>query len=333
MTDKNIKLFAGKRNVRTKFVQLKLKDLHYYAANPRISSMLINYKGKLNDEIIHKLMDEKQPEATRTLFQQIKKDEIINEPIVVYKNQVIEGNTRLWVARELYSRAKTKGEKEKWSLLPCRQIEDTLNEKEINHILCDVHIKKKKDWQPFEQACYLARMKLKEGLTFQQIGAISTFGVSKIKTYIEVYKEMEKHKAEANDWNRYFEAYKDKEVQELHKSGKYDVIQTIKDKTKEGKMGTAQDSRKLKKIVKSERAKKIFFDGNADVKRAFDVAILDNPEEGDPLLKRIKDLEEDLQHIPFDKLQDIKKDKTKIKIIKELTEQVKKLCHLLKIKF
>ncbi len=325
-------IYAGKRNIKTKYVRIPLKGLHFYPANPRISSILMNFKSKLNDEIIHKLMDEKQPEATRSLYQQIKKDGIINEPLIVYNGQVIEGNTRLWVARELYKRAKDNTEKKLWDSLPCRVIQGKINEEEINYILCNVHIKRKKDWIPFEQACYITRMK-KEGISLQKIREISTFGIKMITDYMDVYKEMEKHHAEPGDWNRYYEAYKDKEVKDLHNSGKVDIFEVIKKKTKEGKMGVARDSRKLKKILTSKRATKMFFEQDADVHRAFDVAILENPEEGDPLLKRIKELEEDLKQIPFDKLEEIKKDKTKIEVIQELSKQIKNLCKELKIRF
>jgi len=332
MAEESMELYAGKRNIKTTFVKLPLKELHFYPANPRISSILLNFKGTLTDDTIHKLMDEKQPEATRTLFQQIKKDGIINEPLVVYKNQVLEGNTRLWVARELLQVAKTQEDKKKWIELPCRLIKDKLTDEEINYLLCNVHIKKKKDWSPFEQACYLARMKNKEKLTLQQISEISTFNVPTIMMYIEVYSEIEKHKAEPGDWNRYYEAYNNRDVREIHRSGRYDVIETIKKKTSEGKMGTAQDSRKLKKIVKSPRATKMFFEGEVDIHRAYIAALADNPEEGDPLLKRIKELDEDLTHIHLDKITEYQKDKTKAGIIKELTEKLNRLCHTLKIK-
>lgn len=327
-----INIFAGKRNLKTEYKHIPLKELHYYPANPRISSILINFKGKLNDEIIHKLMDEKQPEATRSLFQQIKKDGIINEPLIVYGGQVIEGNTRLWVARELFKRAKNNDEKKLWGFLPCRVIKGKVSEEEINYILCNVHIKHKKDWLPFEQACYIYRMSL-EGMKSQKIKEISTFSIKMINDYIEVYKQMEKHHTEPGDFNRYYEAYKDKEVKDFHNLGKADIFAVIKNKTKEGKMGVARDSRKLKKILTSKRAIKMFFKEGADVHRAFDVAILENPEEGDPLLKRVRELEEDLKHIQFDKLEEIKKDKTKMEVIKSLFQQIKNLCKELNITF
>ena len=158
MKNEDIEFNVGKRNIKTTFKRISLKKLHFYPANPRISSILIAYKGELTDEKIHDLMDEKQPEATRSLFRLIKKDGLINEPVIVYNNLVLEGNTRLWVARELFGRAKTEDEKKKWEMLPCRLIKDYLADEEINHILCSVHIKKKKDWSPFEQACYFHSM-------------------------------------------------------------------------------------------------------------------------------------------------------------------------------
>ena len=144
---------------------------------------------------------------------------------------------------------------------------------------------------------------------------------------------MEKNKAGIKDWNRYYEAYKDKEVRDVHKTGKYDVFKTIKKKTKEGKMGTAQDSRKLKKVLKSKRSTKMFFEGDSDIKRAYEAALVEKPEEGDPLLKRITELVDDLKHIPFDKMEDIKGDKSKKKIVKDLATQMKKLCNMLDIKY
>jgi hypothetical protein len=292
----------------------------------------MSYKGELTDDIIHDLMDKWQGEATRSLFQQVKKDGIVNEPLIVYKNSVLEGNTRLWVIRELINKAKgDKKEIRKWENVPCRIIEENINEEEINHILCNVHIKKKRDWSPFEQACYLGRMRDEENLTIQQIHKISSFGTNKIKTYIEVYREMQKNNCKPDDWNRYYEAYKDKPVQNLHKSKKYDVIKTIKKKTEEGKMCVAQDSRKIKSIVKSSKASKMFFEGEADIKRAYEVSIVDNPEEGDTLLKRIKELDEDMRSISWERLSEIKKDKSKKEIIKDITHTSIGLCNTLKI--
>ena len=333
MVNEEINLYAGKRNIPTRFCRIKVKNLHYYPYNPRISSILMNFKDELNDEVIHKLLDEYQGEATRSLFQQIKKDGVVNEPIIVYKNQVLEGNTRLWVVRELLSKSKKgSSEEKKWSTLPCRLIEEKIGTEEINYILCNVHIKRKRDWSPFEQACYLARMNIGENMSFQQIKEISTFSISMIKNYIEVYKEMERVSAKPRDWNRYYEAYKDEPVKQLQKSGKIDVMKVIKEKTAEGKMGVSNDSRKIKKILTSERASDMFFKKDANISRAYEVAISENPQEGDPLLKRISDLGEDLIQMRWDKLKEIEGDKRKIEIIKKFTQQLKGLCKQLKIK-
>lgn len=329
---KDLEINVGRRKVKTEFLKMHIDELHFYPHNPRISSITMNFKGKLDDDTVHNLMDKEQPEATRKLFQIIKKDGNINEPLIVYKDRVLEGNTRLWVARELFKRAKTSQEKNQWTLIPCRKIESNLSDEEINHILCNAHIKTKKDWIPFEQACYFARMKIEENMTYDKIKEITNFAPSKIKDYIEVFQEMKKNKAEPKDWNRYYEAYKDKDVQKVHKSGEYDIIKTIKKKTEEGKMGVAQDSRKLSAIVKSPRAKKEFFEKDADIKRAYEISILDNPHEADPILKRIYELEEDLRHIGFKKVEEFRTNKKKRETLKKLTEVLINLCKTVDIK-
>ena len=78
--------------------------------------------------------------------QEIKKDGIVNEPLIVWGRKVIEGNTRLWVVRQLIKDAKTQEEKEKWQMVSTRVIQDKLSKEDVNIILCDYHIKKKRDW-------------------------------------------------------------------------------------------------------------------------------------------------------------------------------------------
>jgi len=332
MSELPIELDVGKRKVDTNYLKLPLTGLHFYPSNPRISSIVSNYKGKLTDERIHELMKDKQSEQTSSLFQQIKKDGVINEPLVVYNRQVLEGNTRLWAARELFERADTPEEKRKWSNLPCRDIKAKLTNEEINHILCNVHIKKKRDWSPFEQACYMKTMKEDEKMSNEKIREITAFHLPKIANYIDVYDEMVKHDVDSRDWNRYYEAYKDPQVKKVHVAGKIDIFEVIKKKTKQGKMGTAADSRKIVKILKSPRATKMFVKDDADIYRAYEAALIENPEEGDPLLKRMTALEEDLSHVEGEKINEYKKNKTKREIIRKLTKTLIWVSKQLKLK-
>ena len=61
------------KQVKTELKEMSVEDLSFYPENPRISSLLLHYTGKLDNNSIQKLMWEKQSEATRDLYQQIKK--------------------------------------------------------------------------------------------------------------------------------------------------------------------------------------------------------------------------------------------------------------------
>jgi len=328
MNKENLKFSVGNRLVDTEIKRIKIKDLHFYSSNPRISSLLMNFKGKLNDEIIHQLMSDKQPEATKTLYRRIKKDGNVNEPLIIYEKQALEGNTRLWALRELYKDAKNPKEKKKWSYAPCRIIIGKLSETDINSVLCSVHIKKKKDWQPFEQACYLAKMYKEEGMSYQRICKLTEFGHTKVTDYIKTFKEMEKRKAKSEEFNYYYETIRQPEVKKEIERGQIKVLDVLKKKIKQGKIKTAKDVRKISTILKDSKAKEIFFKGEADLERAEQVALITNPQEGDPLLKRVKELQEDLRNVELDKLKKWKENKSEINILKGLKQQLDKILNL-----
>ena len=96
-------------------------------------------------------------------------------------------------------------------------------------------------------------------------------------------------------------------------------------------MVSAQDSRKLKTIITSKRATDAFFKGSMNINRADEIAVLENPEQGDPLLKRISDIDDDLKHIPLDKLESINSDKLKRDIISSLSKTIQSICKQLNI--
>ena len=177
---------GGNKKVTTKLIEMNVADLSFYPDNPRVSSLLLNYSGKMDNNSLQKLMWEKQGEATRDLYQAVKKAGIVNEPLIVYKNMTLEGNTRLCVLRELMSDTKD----QKWVKVNCRVIQDPLSEKEINYLLCQIHIaSKKKDWEPFEQACYFNKMAQEEEKSIKFIKDITGFGESMIRLYCNLSRD------------------------------------------------------------------------------------------------------------------------------------------------
>tara|TARA_Y100000310_G_C20692351_1_gene823161 strand:+ start:2959 stop:3945 length:987 start_codon:yes stop_codon:yes gene_type:complete len=322
MEQKEFKLSVGRRIVNTELRNIKIKDLHFYPGNPRITSILMNVSGKIDDEKIHKLFKEGQEEATHSLYRKIKKDGNVNEPLVIYNNQTLEGNTRLWVLRELYTDAKTQKEKEKWSIAPCRVVKDKLSGEEIDAILCSYHIKKKKDWEPFEQACYFYRMNVEDKKSLNQISKLTDLGVTKISDYIKTFKEMKKRNAKVKQFNYYYETIRQPEVKKAKEKIQQEILNSIDQEIKLNKISTASDVRKISTILKDQRVVDKFLKGKINIYRAEEMALQTNPQQGDPLLKKVNELEEDLGHIELEKLKSWKKDKTKIKILKKLRNKI-----------
>jgi predicted transcriptional regulator len=309
------------KDVETEFLYIPLKELHFYPANPRISSILLGVKNHLTDEKIYQLMKERQGEATRSLYQQIKRDGQINEPLVIYNNQVIEGNTRLWVAITLF---KETGD-EKWATIPCRKILGDLDKQEIDFILCNFHIKKKRDWVPYEQACYFTKMFEEDEYSKNQISEITGLSYPTVSKYIDVYLLMREENADSGKWSSYDEMYKIKQAREMIKEDPK-FIKKFTTVLNKGGFKEAQKVRKLEAVLKDPTSAKKLFSGKADIDRAYEMAVRRKPAEGDPFLKSLAEITEDLKDLPHSRLEEIKDDKRKIRIVRALLKELKKFC-------
>lgn len=329
MSEKIFSLAVGEgRTVKTTFEKLSVKKLRFYPKNPRISSFLIHVKKELPDAEIEKMMWEKQPEATKGLYQQVKKDGQINEPLTVCDHQVLEGNTRLAVARKLYEET---GDS-RWDMLPCRVIIDKLSKEQKDYILCNYHIKKKKDWEAYEQACYFSGMQKDDKLTLQQISQATDINVTKIMDYIKTFEKMFKSKADPKEWSLYYETVKMPESKKAMREGHPDLVEKVADKFKQGKINRAEDVRKLKVILKDAPTAAKFLDGEMDIYAAEKRALHRLPAESDPLLKDLSDLMESINNLPQDRMDEIKKDAGKLSVVRNFCGALKKLCKQLKIK-
>jgi len=314
-----------KKAAQTAFKEIPLHELHFYPKNPRISSILMNYgEEELTDDIIYQLMEKKQHDAVSSLYQQVKKDGRINEPLTVYENKTLEGNTRLWVAKRLYSEAKNEEERKKWEYLPCRVITQKLSQDEIDYILCNYHIKKKKDWSPYETACYFYRMKTEEKRTYQEISKLTGYGAQKISDYIKTFSEIKMRKLEPTHWSAIYETVKMPEVKKTIKEEGIDVVDIIEKQIRKGEIKDARDVRKLKIILKDKKvARKKLLQGT-NINRAYKIAQTTVPAESDAFLHTLKETAEVIENLQKEKIEEIKNNPRKLAIVREFIETVNK---------
>ncbi|WP_243361600.1 ParB N-terminal domain-containing protein [Fundidesulfovibrio terrae] len=189
-TEDTITLRKREIKVRTGF--LPHHALLFYAENPRIYSIVWKEDGDqpTQEEIFEALA--KTAHVRETLVPSIRSNGGLIEPIMVRKNVVLEGNSRLAAYRLLAQK-----DANAWELIRVRILPDTISDSEVFSLLGEFHIVGKKDWSPFEQAGYLYRRFKTHGIDEKQLQREVGLTTAKIRHLIHVYDFM----LNANDRN------------------------------------------------------------------------------------------------------------------------------------
>lgn len=174
-----------KREIKVKTGFLPHHTLRFYAENPRIYSIVWNEGGDepTQEEIFEALS--KTEHVRETLVPSIKSNGGLIEPVIVRKNVVLEGNSRLAAYRLLAQK-----DASAWEKLRVRILPDSISDSEVFSLLGEFHIVGKKDWQPFEQAGYLYRRFKTHGVNEKQLHHEVGLTPAKIRHLIHVYEFM-----------------------------------------------------------------------------------------------------------------------------------------------
>ena len=174
-----------KREIKVKTGFLPQHTLLFYPENPRIYSIVWNEEGgePTQEEIFEALA--KTEHVRETLVPSIKNNGGLIEPVLIRKNIVLEGNSRLAAYRLLAQR-----DASTWEMIRVRILPDTISDSEVFSLLGEFHIVGKKDWSPFEQAGYLYRRFKTHGIDEKQLHHEVGVTPSKIRHLIHVYEFM-----------------------------------------------------------------------------------------------------------------------------------------------
>ena len=194
----------------------KISDLQFWEENPRIFSLL--EKERLENTVSKNIIFEKMslfPDFDK-LKEQIRKDELINEPLWVCKNPktkdytVYEGNTRLAVAIQLSENDKP-SKRALWNKIPVNVLPDGTDERVIKRLIGLIHLVGVNAWAPFEADGYYYREveDLKEeGESVAEACKIvgKTYGVtaSKVKNAHKLVTFMMHHNMSSNVQKNYY---------------------------------------------------------------------------------------------------------------------------------
>ena len=177
---------------------LPIHQIELDKGNPRIKQFLEIYSGEITAEAIALALStsgnsSENQMSFNGLRDSIKKSGCIIHPILVDKigeNQyvAIEGNTRLQIYRDFYS----KGDSDKWATIPALVYEN-LSDFEKHEIRLQSHLVGPREWEPYSKAKYLWELSNVENMPLESIISLCGGRKQEIQKAIDTYVYMEQY--------------------------------------------------------------------------------------------------------------------------------------------
>lgn len=237
----------GKTSIEVEDLELNQNELLFYSENPRVfNAMHSSENDNPSQEDLEKKM--RSLDSVKKLKVNIEAMGGLLTPVIVCRNVVLEGNSRLAAYRIL-----AESDKVKWSKIKCTKLPDDISEELILSLLGSVHLVGQTPWSAFEKACYVYRIKEKSRRPVEAMANDMGLNVSEAKLYVKVYQKMlEAGDLKPTQWSYYYELLKNKNIEKVSdENPDLMVIDTIVDKIRDGKISEAQDIRKIADIAKS----------------------------------------------------------------------------------
>ena len=167
-----------------------IDQLKFLKDNPRVYACMHGepdfdklIEEEQQDVILKKLLQEP---SVKNLIPEVKRHGGLMEPVLVRRDtmEVIEGNSRLAVYRQLYQ----KNEEGDWEFIPC-DIVSSLTEDQQAAFLNQIHIKGKTKWSAYEKANF-AYVRKERGWKPKKISTLFGESEQTIRTNVKVIEMM-----------------------------------------------------------------------------------------------------------------------------------------------
>jgi len=275
-------------------------------------------------------------QGVQTLKRNIEVNEDIINPIWVLRKKeryiAIDGNTRLKIFGDL---RKKYPHKECYSKIKCKILPENTEQKAIEFIRLEAHLRGVNDWEVYVRAKNLYSLYYNRGYDYEELQNKTKLSQNQIIRAIEAYKNMSEQflpeYGNQPDASRKFSYFVEFETPKI--KGNMEICNlTIKDFCKwvgEGQIKKAQDVRDLKKIFASENAKKALIEKGYEA--AVDQLSLVQPGFRSKLFDSVEDVIEGLRNMTRLEEEDIIDDENPARrnllkdLHKEMTSIVKKL--------
>ena len=253
--------------------ELNQKKLRFYKDNPRIYSV-INTEGydPTQQEIEEQMCN---LDHVRDLKASIIEFGGLAEPIYVRDGtfDVLEGNSRL-AAYRILNKQYSDG---KWNNIRCNILPADIPETAIRALLGTLHLVGRTDWNPFEQAGYLYRIKNKENVTDEQLAKELGLKKGDVSNSIKIFTMMkEMNDITPDHWSYYAEYCKSQSINKKRKQFE-NLDKAFSDQVKGNRIRQAMDVRTCLSQVLSvtdkttDKALQKFISGEYDIYDVKDV--------------------------------------------------------------
>jgi len=314
------------REVNYEYRIMDINDIRFYRKNPRIATILAERPGEITDDVIDKILWERN--ETHKLYRQIEKDGGLIHPILIYKNEVLEGNTRLCCYRHLYNKTKD----DNWRYVKCHVILDELNQNEIYRLLCTEHIEGKIEWDAYEKANLYCKMKDEEGMTLEQISDAVGEKPPTVGYRIKAYKLMVEHGIiDKNKYSHFEQLVTNRDIQEIKKKDPEVELKVI-ELIKEEKIKKAVDVRKVGDIYKHKEARKRLFNKKENIEQVYHDLKAKAPMTDSPFMKNVEELVKKVKKLKREEREGLEQNNRDKAKIEQLVKELIKLCKELNIK-
>lgn len=318
-----------KINFKTKTVNVNLDKIKLDLSNVRFQHL---FKKMDDAEMNQLILDEP---STTELYEQIKAaGGLYDEPIIDSNYVVLEGNRRIVCLRRLKIEANAGRlpgiKKNAFDLVKCRMIPTNISEIDKHLLLATIHVTGREDWPAFNKAKQIYDLYHTPNISYDQLAKYLGMGKITIIRMTKAYEQTLRYGKEYSDDKIWYRKYT--YFDELFKSRalvSFSKVQKNIDKfstwVHEGKFGDVRDVRHLAKIINDEDAMREF--EIHGFKKAFDLLEEKNPTLKSREFKQIKKTIEVIRFFPHNELIKTLKDPNRIKILRQLKEEVDSLIH------
>lgn len=325
--DKPIEIVIGGKKIDYHPINLDILKLKYYLENPRVQHIISGIKSPTQEQIEKELWG---LNSTKDLYQDIKLNQGVIDPVIVKDNVVLEGNSRLCACRKLYENATTKEEKDKWRWILTIQLPSDVTEKQIFQLLGTYHIRGKAAWRTFEKAGYVYKMNNQFQMTTEEIAKDLGLSKAEIERMLDSYITMKNENVKDIEKFSYFIEFNKSREFKKEREINPKIVKDFANWVKEDKIPRADAVRDLPKILSDKKAKALFKDGGK-FSSCKEIAFSNNPEHESSFLKLLKRVTKELSKAKILKLRNELKDQAKLTIVKKFLTEVKSFESNLKL--